>query len=178
MAWRSDAILTALALHGARECVTTARLAEHAMMDVRAVQNACALLLRHDFISRTQRGCHKITASGLAAHQQSAQVRPGKHAPNPLRQRAWAAMRIAQKFSIPDICLMAAEGNERDIEFALGKYLRALERAGYLVRLPVKERGGFIRYRLVRSSGPLAPQWRAIDNTVRDANTDEVFTCG
>jgi hypothetical protein len=105
-------------------------------------------------------------------------VRPGKHQPNPLRQRAWEALRMLQKTTLEELCLLTKEGAERDIESALGKYVRALEAAGYLQRLPIKAPNGALRYRLVRNSGPQAPVWDAVIQVMRDPNTKEVHACG
>jgi hypothetical protein len=178
MAWTSDQILTALAAEGAQRCVTYARLHTVTGLELRAIQNACGLLIKHGFITRTDQGCHRITDAGSAAVNASAPVRPGKHTPNPLRQRAWDALRMLQKTTLEEICLLSKEGGERDIESALGKYVRALDRAGYLQRLPIKAANGALRYRLVRNSGPQAPVWDAVIQVMRDPNTHEVHTCG
>lgn len=178
MAWTSDKILDAIVSNGAAECVHYSRLAELTSLPQRAIENACQLLIKHGFIVRTAKGCHQITATGLDAIKDNKPVRPGKHQPNPLRQRAWEAMRMLQKFTLEELCLLAKEGGERDITSALGKYLRALERAGYLQRLPIKAPNGALRYRLVRNSGPQAPVWDAINKQVRDPNTHEVHACG
>ncbi len=178
MAWTADAILKALAAAPERQCMNYASLAEATGIAVRGLQNACQLLIKHGFITRTAAGCHKITAAGRAAVEAQAPIRPGKHAPNPLRQRAWELLRMLQKTSLQELCIAAAEGGERDIESALGKYVRALARAEYLVRLPVKGANGALRYRLARNTGPQAPVWDPINKVMRDPNNNEVHACG
>jgi hypothetical protein len=98
--------------------------------------------------------------------------------PGTLRERVWRALRLRRKASIPDLVMLVAEGGERDIESNIGKYLSALGRAGYLQKLPLRERGtaltsnGYIRWWLVQDTGPLAPVWRVKADTVYDPNTE------
>lgn len=178
MVWSSDAILMALANAPSGDCMHYNALAQATGMQVRSLQNACQLLIKHGFIRRSALGCHRITATGREAVAASQPIRPGKHVPNPLRQRAWELLRMLQKTTLMELCITAAEGGERDIFSSLGKYVRALERAGYLQRLPIKAADGALRYRLARNSGPQAPVWDAINKTMRDPNTNEVHKCG
>ncbi|HEX9844790.1 MAG TPA: helix-turn-helix domain-containing protein, partial [bacterium] len=52
-----------------------------------------------------------------------------------LQSRLWRAMRMTKKFSVDDLVLRAAGGNEANPRNSASRYLNALERAGYVVRL-------------------------------------------
>ena len=76
--------------------------------------------------------------------------------------------------------MLVAQGGERDISSNIGKYLRGLERAGYLVRMPKREAGtaltsnGFARWWLPddKDTGPRAPVLSVRKGTVYDPNTE------
>ena len=55
------------------------------------------------------------------------------------------------------------------------KYCARLARAGYLRPLPRRAAGGWVRYLLIRDTGPRPPRIRR-DGTVEDANTGETFS--
>jgi hypothetical protein len=109
---------------------------------------------------------------------------PGQAAPRTvsygLRQRAWWVMRRRIKFALPDLLSTLADGTERDAAGNLGKYLRALERAGILRRNTERKPGatltsnGYISYLLVVNEGRKAPVWRQKANEVYDPNTGKV----
>lgn len=190
-AWKSEQLLTAVGQAGPHECITEARMAELTGFDAKAVENCCLKLRAHGFLTRTARGCHKLTPAGVVAFQEGAKLRSGpkgahigrKTVPGTVRDRAWSALRITGKGSIPDVIMLAAEGGEKNISNNIGKYFRALARAGYLRQLRVREPGtsptsnGHVRWLLVRNSGPLAPVWRVKAGTVYDPNTEEEWPC-
>ena len=99
-----------------------------------------------------------------------------QHKPT-IRQRAWAALRILGKASVPELQGWAGD----DVKPSnLQKYLHLLERAGFVQRLDLREPGtaptsnGHVRWLLVRDSGPKAPVYRPRFDSVFDPNTREV----
>jgi len=169
-------------------CRTTEELALMTGLPRKAVAKAAGKLILRGLAERVEIGCYRLTETGRASastkevltsgpnRRLTAKVRP---APKSFRQRAWAAMRMCGKFTIPQIVQLASEG-QRHPHDNLHTWFRALERAGYLRRLPVRERGtapgsnGFIRWMLMLDTGPGAPMVRN-DGTVVDRNTGEVF---
>lgn len=114
-------------------------------------------------------------------------MRAGQIAPRKvtrgLRQRAWWVMRRHGVFTLPELLATLATGTERDAENNLGKYVRALARAGILKAegRAAPERvtsNGCLRYRLVVNNGRLAPVWRARANQVYDPNDGAVYDLG
>ena len=98
-----------------------------------------------------------------------------------LRQRAWWVMRRRIIFTLPELLLTLADGKERDATSNLGKYLRALGKAGIIKREADRQSGialtsnGHIRYQLIINSGRKAPVWRAKSGTVFDPNSGIVY---
>lgn len=197
MIWTSETILTAIALNqGLMECVREESLVEITKLTPLQVEQACYKLRKHGLLERSDKGCHTITEAGRAAIAQAVDIklRSGpkqwtapKVNKNSLRIKVWRAIRIRGKFSIPELTMLVAEGGEKNIVSNIGKYLRALEKAGYIVKLPKREKGtsltsnGHIRYWLLpeRDSGPQAPVWRVKKETVYDPNTElEHALCG
>lgn len=99
-----------------------------------------------------------------------------------LRQRAWWVLRARGTVTLPQILASIADGSEKTASSNLSRYFRALERAGIVERLAQREAGrtmgsnGFVRYRLRRNNGRLAPVHRASSGAVFDPNTGEVFS--
>lgn len=92
------------------------------------------------------------------------------HPPRNGRYRAWQAMRIMRRFTIPDIAATA------DISISSAtKYISALLAAGYL-RIVLAKRtgvaGGYPVYAMIRNSGPRHPVIRSC-GIVFDPNTGE-----
>jgi hypothetical protein len=92
-------------------------------------------------------------------------------------------MRLKGKFTIPALLELAAR-DEKNPRSAAGRYVRLLERAGYLRRLPRRESGtsltsnGFIRWALIRDTGINPPMPRRGGQEIYDPNTGEVANCG
>lgn len=184
--WKSESLLTAIAKAAPRDCITEARLVEITGADARSVENSCLKLRKHGLLAKTERGCHKLTRAGRAFVAAGATLRSGPQGPRTgrvvqkgsLRARAWRAMRIKRKFSLPDLVMLAIEGGERDIESNLLKYLAALDRAGYVRQLAVRDRGlaltsnGHMRWMLLIDNGPLPPVYRTSRDTLYDPNNE------
>lgn len=189
MAWIAEQLLAAIFQAASEECITEARLVELTDLETKQVENAAQRLLKHCLIERVGPGCHKLTDAGRKMLASGGTLRSGPNGSQPgkrihadtLRMRVWHAMRIRRKASTPEIIGLVAKGGDREkgIESNVGKYLRALERTGYLKKLPRREPGvaltsnGFARYLLLKDTGPLAPVWRTGKNTVYDPNTEE-----
>lgn len=194
MAWTSEQLLTAIAQAAPDECVTEARMVEITGMTAQQVEQAALKLRKHGLLEKTGQGCHKLTDTGRAAAAEGAKLRSGPRAwtapkvnKDSLRIRVWRAIRIRRKFTIQDLAMLVAQGGEKDIESNIGKYLRVLVKAKYLIELPKREAGtkqgsnGFIRYWLTdeKDTGPQAPVWRKGKNTVYDPNTEQEHAiCG
>jgi len=98
--------------------------------------------------------------------------RPG----NEDRQKAWHCMRLRVRFTLSDLEVIAAIGYTN-----AKRYVRMLERAGYLRRVARSNGrpGVCAAWVLIRNSGPKAPILRTTDPPqVYDPNTDEVFSAG
>lgn len=136
------------------------------------------------------RGLYVATDLGHAFVAQGRQIAGGQDSPRPrtrtrgLRQRAWWVLRARGVVSLPDLLATLADGSERDAHSNLSRYLRALERTGYLAPLAQRQPGqaptsnGHKRYRLVRDTGRQAPVVRQTHSTVFDPNSGEVFALG
>lgn len=110
----------------------------------------------------------KLTAGPCTGKTQSRRKRT-------LRDKAWAAMRGREFFSVEDLLfLLITEGDSAKAQLNVQSYVTALEGAGYLVR---KMNNGQRRYRLRRDmdTGPLAPAWNKATRTVTDANMGKRF---
>lgn len=184
MAWIAEQLLTAIAQAARYDCITEARMVQITGLGAKQVEDATLRLRKHGLITRTGPGCHKLTAAGRAACLAGARVRSGPRGQETghrtrdagLRQRAWNALRMGKKMTIDDIIMRAAAGGERDPRANLGKYLRALARAGYVCQMPVREAAlnassnGCVRWWLVNNTGPIAPVWRVSRDTLWDQN--------
>lgn len=189
MAWIAQQLLTAIYLGAPSECITEARMVALTGLGAKQVENAAQRLLKHGLIERVGPGCHQLTDAGRAMLASGLTLRSGPNGSQPgkrifsdtARVRAWAALRIRRKASMPELIALVVRGDdrERDIESNLGKYLRALAKAGYVKALPRREPGlaptsnGYVRYLLLKDTGPLAPVWRPAKETVYDPNTEE-----
>lgn len=72
-----------------------------------------------------------------------------------VRSQAWTSMRVMRRFTVGEIVATGSIGEDN-----ARRYVRALERAGYLTRVRdvvIGEIGSCIIYGLVRDTGPLAP---------------------
>jgi len=93
------------------------------------------------------------------------------------RTKSWQSMRILREFSLADLQVTAEVTYD-----SAKKYVRLLERAGYLLRVVRHsgQPGSYARWRLVRDSGPVAPILRGglRPDRVYDPNLQEVFGAG
>jgi hypothetical protein len=87
------------------------------------------------------------------------------------KQKVWNSMRWLGTFTLLDIVATAEVGEKNAL-----KYLRSLEKCGYVRR--IKDRrsgfvGGNIVWRLAKNTGPLRPLERK-DGTLFDPNTGDI----
>lgn len=148
-------------------------------------------LITRGLAERIERGCYRLTKDGEWSYFDQEVLTSGPNGPHTrkarlikrqtLNQRAWNVMRLGRVFTVPDLVMAAANG-ERFPESGLQRYCKKLMLARYLVRLPVRERGsrmgsnGFIRYRLLDDTGPIAPVVKA-GAVIFDPNTLETRPC-
>lgn len=191
MIWTAEKLLNAIAEASPKECVTETRMAELTGLTPLQVEKAALKLHKHLLLEKTSRGCHKLTEAGIAAAAEGKRLRSGptewvgpKVHKDSIRIRAWRAMKLKGKFSLPDLCMLCAKGGEKDIYSNLRKYVKALEDAGYLIRLSLRESGtaitsnGNVRWWLSpeKVTGLQAPVWSAKNKTIYDPNTEETIS--
>lgn len=150
-----------------------------------AVVMAAGVLADRGLIERPAPGHYRLTAAGRLAAESGQRITSGPwrgHAigvqQRSLRARLWRAMRALKKFGLTDLLLRAARGDEGDAENNAFKYCRALEKAGYLVRIrrqpgEAPTSPGYVRWVLVRDTGPMPPIWSHRTRQIFDPNTGE-----
>lgn len=185
MTWTSQRLLDAVAKSRPEDCVTDERMVELTGLTPKQVENCLVRLRRAGFMVRTGPGCHVLTPAGLEAAGKPFTSGPrgpehGRRQRDPgLRQRVWNVLRMGRKVSIDDILLRVVTGTEKDAAGNVGKYLRALARAGYVRRLPLREAplsmtsNGAIRWHLVSDTGPRAPVCSVARDAVYDPNLEQ-----
>lgn len=188
MTWTSEKIMKTIQVNMLNECITNARLVEMTGLTPDQVESSTANLNKHGFIKRIDQGCYRMTQAGITALEMGKSFRSGprgvmqkvKQHKDSVRVRVWRAIRIRNSFSLDDLITIVSQGGEKDIRSNIGKYIKALECAGYLIRMAKKQQGtaltsnGFARWRLdlEKNTGPQAPVWRQSAGTVYDPNTD------
>lgn len=101
-----------------------------------------------------------------------------------LRQRAWWILRNRKETTLEGLLNTLNDGQQKDAFSNLGKYLRALERAGILKRAAQRVPGttltsnGHIRYQLVIDCGMEAPAWRISRKEIFAPSTGVVYPLG
>lgn len=183
MTWVTQQVLASLAVNAD---LASSGIARASGVKGRSLENSLLKLSRLGFLV-LEDGRYNLTKEGRAFVEAGKPLTSGPRGPQPgkryfkgtLRERVWRAIRIKKKFSALEIIPLAARGQERDAESNVGKYLRVLARAGFLTTMKTRERGpaptspGFLRYLLVRDTGPQAPRWIPRRGCVYDPNTEE-----
>ena len=187
MTWLAETLLAALAETGADQPV--ADLAAALGRDRIAVDKSLVVLHRRGLIDRPALGVYRIAAAGRALIAEGGAVRAGapgharraKVQPHALRHRLWTALGHRRKATLPELLTLVAVGDERNAEHNARRYLRLLERTGYLVRLPRRAPGlaqtspGHLKWLVVRWTGPRAPVARARFSAVYDPNQGTII---
>lgn len=170
--------------------LTVAEIADHLPIDRHDVSVAAGKLVSRRLIERMGVGTFRLTPAGkefLDAGRALKSGPRGRHTGQrryhgTFRNRAWSAMRMMKRFSVPDVVMRAAREEDRDPESNLGHWLRRLIAAGYVAELPVRaddgvrNSNGLKLYWLVRDTGPLAPAHRK-GGDLYDHNLREVVPC-
>lgn len=195
MAWIAEQLLKIIDRHALDECITFDQLIWLSRLKPKQVENATYKLRKHGLITLTEPGCYRITSEGRQAlADEDTNLRSGPHGSSQkerihkksLRTRIWRAIRIRKKFSLPELEPLVCTGHERDMRNNAGKYLKALESAGYLIKMKKVEAGtaptsnGFARWWLPddKNTGPIAPIWRPGKGVIFDPNIGEEVLCG
>lgn len=191
MTWTSETIMRTIQTHMLNDCISNEKLVKMTGLKPKQVEDATQNLHKNGFIKRVEPGCYRITQAGIIALESQEKMRSGpkggtavKIHKNSLRIRIWRAIRIRKSFSIPELEGIVSTGAEKDVVSNIGKYLRALESAGYLIRMTKRLRSssptsnGYLRWRLdpLKDTGPQAPIWRQSKGTLFDPNTGEEIT--
>ncbi|MFK4060287.1 hypothetical protein [Brucella anthropi] len=167
-------------------CQTIDQLEAELPLTRRQISNGAAALIGRDYMDRVEAGCYCLTVSGLAAAERGEAITSGpKGGPltcksrrrlrSTFRQRAWTAMRMSGAFSVSDLVIAAAK-DDKDPENNLLDYLWALRLVGYVASLPSARNGirknskSAKRFRLLKDTGPVAPEWRKQKRAVWDFN--------
>lgn len=172
-------LLTALA--DADGPLAVAALAAVTGREAHAVSRALCAMANQDMVERLAIGHYRITADGRLALDHGGQ-RPGPkrdHAgactprSGTVRERIWAALRLRGKATLTELAILAGRGP--DAYENCKRYLKALERSGYIARLP-RRRGHQMNVRgvvLIDDTGPLAPIVQQAKGRCYDRNRDE-----
>lgn len=180
-----------LKLLGDGSCRCLNEVAEALGLNARQVTTAASCLLRRDYLMRMAIGCYQLTEAGLDASRAGEVITSGpivrNEKPNvysnSLRQRAWRAMRIRRRFTVPDLVADAANDDDRQATGSIQGFLSALRRVGVVTELPVRAKGtangtnGFKQWSLSKDVGPLAPILTCKGRTVHDPNTGKDLPC-
>lgn len=187
MTWLAEALLTVVA--AAPAAVTVADLAAQTGRERHAIDKACGVLHRRGLVDRPTLGAYRITPAGQALLAAGGAVRAGapgcarrvKVRSQTLRARLWTALAHRRKATLPELLTLAAVGDERNAEHNARRYLHLLEQTGYLLRLPTRAPGlaptspGYLKWLVLRWTGPRAPVARARFTTLYDPNLGQTL---
>lgn len=168
-------------------CQTIDQLALVLPLSHRQISNGAAALINRGYLDRIEVGCYCLTSEGVAAAQRDEKITSGPIGPltcksrrrfrTTFRQRAWNAMRMSGTFMISDVIIAAAKDDKNPEENLLA-YLRYLRCAGYVAALPASRSNlranskSGKRFRLIKDTGPIAPEWRSALRALWDHNLE------
>lgn len=171
-----------------RTCLTLDDLVRHIERPRKHITSAICHLITDRYVVRRERGCYEVTAAGVKAHKKGYTCGPRrqrtslpKPRSNTIRQRCWTLLRMRRRQSTYDLVASARSERDRAPQKSVLKFMRSLERAGYVARLDARAPGtaptsnGYVNWLLVRDTGPVAPIFNHIAGTVRDGNTGETI---
>ncbi|MDO5648363.1 hypothetical protein [Paracoccus sp. (in: a-proteobacteria)] len=184
-----SAVQTAILGQIGAGCLTTGQIIAATGFIPQQVYTACRKLILRDLIARQEIGCFALTDAGreVLDGKRSIRSKIGRaKAPKgrgSLRQRAWNVMAMTSVFTVPDLVTVVCEGAERRASDNLQRFCARLAQAGYLDRLTARAPGarlssnGFIRYRVRRHTGPVAPSFRPESSAFYDHNLGQEVCC-
>ncbi|MGM4981898.1 hypothetical protein [Rhizobium sp. 11_C7_N12_5] len=174
-------------------CQTIDALNEQLGLDRRQISDGAARLVLRGYLERIETGCYQLTDAGRVAAERGEVIKAGPWRPdtakvrkpvrNTFRQRVWSAMRMGGTFTLADVVMAAATAEDDNPKDNASRFVRHLKACGYIAELPVRQAGtrltstGFKRYRLLRDTGPIAPQYRPKSGVIHDFNTGEDIAC-
>jgi hypothetical protein len=187
------AVLREIGLQRGR--ANNAALAERLHLTWRRVCAATARLLSRGLVERSDVARYRLTADGralLVVLRRSQSGTAGdtgqqdllRPLPDTLKQRAWTAMRLVQRFTVPEILTLAARPDERDAWDNLTGYLKHLLAAGYVAVLPARTRGTGSQsktvrvYVLLRRDSEIAPTYVRRHRALREGDSGKLVPCG
>lgn len=145
-------------------------------------------LITAGYVVRHSAGSYQITKAGIDADNKGCKPGPqrkptGRAKPRraSLRQKVWQTLRMRRKVATPDLLANVCDGDPNVQRGGVYKYLKALERAGYVQSLATRVPGtapssnGFKIVLLIKDTGALAPLVNLRDQRLTDLNTDEVI---
>jgi predicted transcriptional regulator len=166
-----EKVLTALPANN--ECIRIGALSKATGIPKRRLVNLIATLTRSGLVTAPKIGCYRRTPKGDKFIADGKAFRSGPTMPSGprpssdgLRARAWHALRMLKKATLPEIIEIADAGAQKSPSTNLYRYFAALIRAGVMAKLDVREAGaamtsnGFVRWSLIRDLGPAAPVLR------------------
>lgn len=171
-----NAILTAMVPPegGQPKTMSLAELETATGMDRGRVADALFNLVSGGILSWSRQGCYRWVPPEM--RMPSPPPMPRRVGGDGRRARLWRALRTARKGSVSDLVRLVLRDGEnlKLVQQDAARYLRDLERAGYLVDLRRPgERNA--RYALLRDTGPAAPSRLRGGLEIHDRNTGEVF---
>jgi len=145
-------------------------------------------LISDGYVVRHSAGSYQVTKAGVEADKKGYKPGPqrkatGRAKPQPasLRQKVWQTLRMRRKVATPDLLANVCDGDPNVQRGGVYKYLKALERAGYVQSLAKRAPGtapssnGFKIVLLLKDTGAVAPMVNWRDHRLTDLNTDEVI---
>lgn len=159
-------VLKQLALKGR---MSIQELAQATGLTLNEVRSACRTMVPKKLIIREAPGVYRIGYHGQRVLKDNAPVRRST-----LEPKAWRSMRNLRVFSVEDIQSRIDTGENQRVQSTIRGYVNALERAGYVVRMPRRAGPDGVlqdRWMLVNNTGFEAPVWRRSRYEMYDPNT-------
>lgn len=189
--WITEKVLGAMPGDGSE--TTTAALAQVTGLTRREVSRCFREVLNARGLANEARfGVYRLSPAGIAAREVGERITTapltrkngGPIHDDTFRSRVWKALRSLGKATVPELCQMAARGDEKLPERQVRNYLGYLVKAGYVSVLARRERGtaptsaGFKRFLLLphRDPGPKAPVVRRRLGQVYDPNSRKAYS--
>ncbi|MGD9539055.1 MAG: type IV toxin-antitoxin system AbiEi family antitoxin domain-containing protein [Alphaproteobacteria bacterium] len=173
-------------------CVTTAEVASATGWPRRMVVRRIDVLRQRGYVIRVHEGCYRLTEAGRRARDAMTPITSGprgrhtgarKVGADSIAAQVWRCLRAKRAATVPDIlAVITTEAKEPARVIRL--YLNALQAADYVGRAVKREAGiaptsnGFVRWLLLRDTGPEAPVLNVTVGELRDPNTHERFLIG